>query len=65
MLKRKESSTMTLGIAAEGGSAQGVEPFAAAGTVVQYLRTCQSLALPIRLIIAQPPQADIPELLVC
>jgi hypothetical protein len=61
---------MTLVITADapvqgGGSAQCVEPLAAAGAAVQYLRTCQSLALPIRLIIARPPQADIPELLVC
>jgi hypothetical protein len=73
MLKREESGSVTLGIAAnapvQGGRAdQGVVPLASPGTVAQYQsgsRSRQSVMLPVGLIIARLPLAYLPELLVC
>jgi len=73
MLECEQSRTVTLGIAAhapvEGGTpAQRVVPLAASGAVTQYHRRSrgrQSLALPVRLIIARLVLAYLPELLVC
>jgi hypothetical protein len=63
---------MTRGIAADapvqGGRAdQGVEPLASPGAVARYLRRSrsrQSLALPVRLIIARLPVAYMPKFFV-
>ena|ERR1019366_8190568 len=73
MFKCEESGAGTLGIAADapvqrGRADQGVVPLAATGAVARYLRRSgsrQSLALPIRLIIARLSLADMPQLLVC
>jgi len=67
MLKGEQLRTMTRRIAADapvqrGRSAEGVVPLAPTGAVAQYQRrkrSCQSLALPVRFIIA-PASADKP-----
>ena len=72
MLECEEPDAGTRRIAANApvsgsGGAQGMEPLASAGAVTSDLRRCrsrQSVVLPIRLIIARLPQADVPELLV-
>jgi hypothetical protein len=72
MLERQQSSTVTQGIAADapvqgGGADQGVVPLAPTGAVAQYqsrARIRQPLALPVGLIVARLPLADMPQLLV-